>query len=197
METTTFKPIICQQPKIGKICGSLEEPRYSLLYWSSLSRYPRLILSIDIGSQHPCGDQPISLGYGNIVCNLTLVDSLTLADYSAVDSSTKSVRPNKDGIKPLMSKYLRPMAGSTSAVGTLYEEARPASTRMYFIFPGLSIRVDGRFRLKCSFIDMNTQVGQTILTDPFEVKPAHGFKKPFPPTPLERTLDRQGKQILL
>ncbi|KAJ2582894.1 hypothetical protein GGH95_001288, partial [Coemansia sp. RSA 1836] len=106
-----------------------------------------------------------------------------------------SVEPGREIENNLLGDY----AASSSIVENVVGERG-----CYFVFPNLSIRLEGRYRLRFTLIKLPSMMDDnamfpasidSVFTDPFDVYSIKTFPGMIESTPLSRTLAMQGLKI--
>ncbi|KAJ2899086.1 hypothetical protein IWW38_001124 [Coemansia aciculifera] len=106
-----------------------------------------------------------------------------------------SIEPGREIENNLLGDY----AASSSIVENVVGEKG-----CYFVFPNLSIRLEGRYRLRFTLIKLPSMMDEgamfpasidSVFTDPFDVYSIKTFPGMIESTPLSRTLAMQGLKI--
>ncbi|KAI8321210.1 hypothetical protein GQ54DRAFT_237303, partial [Martensiomyces pterosporus] len=120
----------------------------------------------------------------------------------SIQQQTQLDPPMSVGGSP--SDTVRNLIGSSISTGSKLQNL-DSSLGIFFVFPDLSIRKDGEYRLRFSFFDLRSETGDLIRTsspimartfsDPFKVYSAKQFPGMIESTSLSKHFAKQGVKI--
>ncbi len=92
------------------------------------------------------------------------------------------------------------LIGPKVVPGTIFNDPLTGLPTMFFVFPNLSVRVQGKYRIRCQVTDVGrksklTRFGnntRVVFTDVFTMYPPNSFPGVVEPTDLDRSFVAQG-----
>lgn len=202
-----LKLVLIQQPIRARMCGSSDRD------WRPVSPPPVLRLELYDMQGQPIIDHVFMQ---NLVLHTTLwtedcEEELTVVELPQNTNSKRisaAAKSRKRGITTFGNGSIKPgleiennLLGDYSASSSIVEDDQ-GEHGCYFVFPNLSIRLEGRYRLKFNLIKLpnlkDTLVPTNLATtfsDPFDVYSIKTFPGMIESTALSRTLAQQGIKI--
>ncbi|KAJ1865093.1 hypothetical protein LPJ73_000117 [Coemansia sp. RSA 2703] len=142
-----------------------------------------------------------------------LANSSSIMSFSAGNDSTGAPDSGNEGSSGTGGNYsssdspvctVRNLIGASVTTGAKLNNV-DGSLGIFFVFPDLSIRKDGEYRLRFSFFDLKSSVGDLLRTsayikartfsDPFKVYSAKQFPGMIESTELSKHFAKQGVKI--
>lgn len=181
----TYKLVVCQQPLHARMCGFGEKDRRPI--------DPPPIVQLFVDKQDADGNDLGSIDVQTLQ-NPFFVLHVTL--WSAEMDEERNIISNPP-------KCTRVLMGSLVSSPSLLKNPE-GKQGLYFAFPDLSIRTEGRYTLKFSLIkltsndfvtDAKANVIAQVFSDPFTVYSAKKFPGMTESTELSKAFARQGLKI--
>jgi hypothetical protein len=139
-----------QEPLKGKACGIDGIPTLSYLY-------PGLVLLLEQDKSHTTKSNATErkqLEALKFVCCVSLIDpSLDNGDICACDANHVKVPKSLRHLRGNL--FVSPLAGQRVSTGTILNDPVDGMPKLFFIFPDLSVRIVGEFKLKCSLMNLD------------------------------------------
>ncbi|KAI7867144.1 velvet factor-domain-containing protein [Spinellus fusiger] len=180
-EDHTYKLIVCQQPLHARMCGFGEKDR------RPIDPPPIVQLVVQQGeSRGPVDTQTLQTPF--FVLHVTL--------WSEDRQSERNIISNPP-------KYTRILMGSLVSSPSLLKNTE-GKTGLFFAFPDLSIRTEGRYTLRFSLMKLGScdfhanaksRILAQVFSDPFTVFSAKKFPGMTESTELSKTFAKQGLKI--
>jgi hypothetical protein len=178
---------IRQHPVKARMCGFSALYNRGIMYFGRLHRHPPLILELQ--------DYDPNRIY---TCHVTLISNLSDENRSTVGK--KQVRISN--LKPNSYQCYDCLVGPQIVLGQLLKDTN-LQNGLFFIFPDLSIRTQGDYRLQCRIIDMisyligkhREQVVCQATTTTISIYDSKTFPGGCDPTELSKWFNSQGIPI--
>jgi hypothetical protein len=137
-----------QEPLKGKACGIDGIPTLSYLY-------PGLVLLLEQDKSHSnSSNTRKNLEALNYVCSVSLSESsANNIDICACDANHVKVPKSLRHLRGKL--FVSPLAGQRVSTGTILNDPVDGIPKLFFIFPDLSVRIVGEFKLKCSLMNLD------------------------------------------
>ncbi|KAI8895230.1 velvet factor [Globomyces pollinis-pini] len=87
------------------------------------------------------------------------------------------------------------LLGNEPIYGTVLTDPDDGLQHIFFVFPNLSVRYSGVFRLCCTVVDLENTVCSQICTDTFTVHSSKTYPGSNKKTELEKCFQKQGHAI--
>ncbi|KAJ2874839.1 hypothetical protein GGH93_002091 [Coemansia aciculifera] len=205
----SFRLLIVQQPVRARMCGSSDKD------WRPVSPPPVLKLELYDTEGHLVIDNRFMQ---HLVIHTTLwredqSEELTVVELPHNTNSKRisaAAKCRKRGVTQFGYISIEPgreiennLLGDYSASSSIVENV-VGERGCYFVFPNLSIRLEGRYRLRFSLIKLPSMADDnamfpvfvtSVFTDPFDVYSIKTFPGMIESTALSRTLAMQGLKI--
>jgi hypothetical protein len=91
-----------------------------------------------------------------IVCHVVLLEEDAPSVLGFIAGNGRRTRRDKKGRVAATSEHMNTMAGQRTCGGTILIDPEDGLPKLFFVFPDLSVKVLGRYRLQCFVFDMQS-----------------------------------------
>ncbi len=191
--------IVRQQPQRARAIGFSDKDRRPI----DPPPIIQLIPSATTADNNASGSNA-SLDKSRLVCHVTIVDTDSLQDKSII--MNPFIKPSTDNTQKQTEQLTHPAAAS-SMHGTLVSQCHHLiddknEFGYFFVFPDLSCRVTGQFRLKFTVFDLPNHSSSapkpciaSVVSDVFSVYHPKSFPGMSESTALSKAFAKQGIRI--
>ncbi|KAI8883094.1 hypothetical protein K501DRAFT_185244, partial [Backusella circina FSU 941] len=186
-----------QQPSRARMCGFGDKDR------RPISPPPIVKLIVTSKNGEPVSSDTFDISFLVAICDTWRCENNNNADANIVKhhGSLSQVITFSDDSE-LTAVNMKNLVGSSAVSATkLYD--LEGELGIFFVFHDISLRTEGRFRLRITLIDIGHTVNTTstsktitsVYTDPFVVYTAKKFPGVIDSTPISKCFARQGIKI--
>ncbi|KAI9358407.1 velvet factor-domain-containing protein [Pilaira anomala] len=203
-----YQLIIAQQPSRARMCGFGDKDRRPI----TPPPIVQLIVSTKYGQV--VNPETFDISFLVVMCDSWQQSESEDGDESSSNHSNylsqvisfPTTTMDEEGVETNSAIKMRNLVGSSVSSATKLYDLN-GNLGIYFVFQDVSLRTEGRFRLKFSLVDVgspyshsvnttsNSCVLKTIYTEPFTVYTAKKFPGVVQSTPLSKCFARQGIKI--